>query len=546
MGYLAAALLAVRPFVCEQASLKTGLLFNAIFLLCVLSFFLSARRRIINLKILIAAFIFPGSFLILSCFSVNSFNSYNQITNLLVFSCIFIFVLSLEKRILRFLISSMIVISVVVAIRGIYQYFYGFTYIINNFSSGEITGGGWYAAHMLERQRAVSFFGSPNLLASYLITLLPLSCAYLIKNIRKGHKVKTYLFAVVFTILFGTLLLTKTVGAFLALIISMIWFGLKFIKNKWVKPKKIICFLLILFIFCGFIFLKRTKCFLNLKNPQNSVIQRLYYWQSALSMIRNRSLQGVGAGNYGIVYPRFKSAAANETIYTHNIFLQIWAEGGVLPLLCFIVFIAYVWKRIKCGERNIVALGILSGSIAVLIHNNIDYSFFISQTGHLWWIFTACALNMSNRDDNEKKKKNNNYIVNIILYSIILILGYKTFFYYQAELNFEQGMVFFQEQKYEQARELIAKSLKIRSDNDFAYYNLATIDQIEYSGKYSEEVVSNYKKAISLNPDYAFYYYELGQYFKQYNREEQAEIFLKKAVKAYPTNLKFITSLQKK
>ncbi len=116
---------------------------------------------------------------------------------------------------------------------------------------------------------------------------------------------------------------------------------------------------------------------------------------------------------------------------------------------------------------------------------------------------------------------------------------------YQAEDNLEKGMKSFKEKKFSQALLNIYISLGFSPKNDFGYYLLARCYQEKAKAKFSPLVVENYEKAMALSPEYAFYHYELGAYFMRYGKYKEARRFVKQALRLYPTNKEFTSSLKK-
>lgn len=69
---------------------------------------------------------------------------------------------------------------------------------------------------------------------------------------------------------------------------------------------------------------------------------RILIWQSTLTMVRDHPLTGVGAGNYALVYPRYRKleewGLSQRQIVgeAHNDYLQVAAEAGLIGLAAFL------------------------------------------------------------------------------------------------------------------------------------------------------------------------------------------------------------------
>ncbi|MFH1708918.1 MAG: O-antigen ligase family protein [Planctomycetota bacterium] len=68
-----------------------------------------------------------------------------------------------------------------------------------------------------------------------------------------------------------------------------------------------------------------------------SIAVRKGYWQAAWAMIADHPWRGVGPGNFGHYYPQYKTIAATEVRYPHNIYLQHWSEMGLMAAAAFAV-----------------------------------------------------------------------------------------------------------------------------------------------------------------------------------------------------------------
>ena len=74
----------------------------------------------------------------------------------------------------------------------------------------------------------------------------------------------------------------------------------------------------------------------------NSMLVRGQYWTATAQMIADHPLTGVGGGNFGTHYPRYKLPESLETIQDpHNFVLSVLAQYGPLGLLGFLLAIGW-------------------------------------------------------------------------------------------------------------------------------------------------------------------------------------------------------------
>jgi len=82
---------------------------------------------------------------------------------------------------------------------------------------------------------------------------------------------------------------------------------------------------------------------------------RLAYYSQVLSSFKENPLTGVGHGNWKIVSIKFDGNRMRDYIvqyYTHNDFLQVLAEVGLLGLIFYILFFGTIFKKLFLNIIN--------------------------------------------------------------------------------------------------------------------------------------------------------------------------------------------------
>lgn len=281
----------------------------------------------------------------------------------------FLIVASLTYEEKMHIIQTIVFAGFIISLLAIYQYFFGFQHILAYMKKENIAN--VFALDYINRRRIFFPFVTPNTLAGYLIMIIPLA----IENKSKMWFIVPISLA---------LLLTKSLGALLSLFLGLIIY---FRLRKRLQRKEFILFSGLLIII-GALLIMRYVGQKEHTQPFFSAVMRLNYWKDTLEIIKARPLTGVGLGNFNLNYSR----------YTHNSYLQIWAEMGILGLISIgwliINILGHLVKNIGIPSSNNKLIPILFlANTVFLIHNFIDFTFFLPEVCLIWWLIFGLASN---------------------------------------------------------------------------------------------------------------------------------------------------------
>lgn len=117
----------------------------------------------------------------------------------------------------------------------------------------------------------------------------------------------------------------------------------------------------------------------NINDVNFALVERLAHWQAAQGMIEAHPWLGVGLGNFSGAYPEYSLLRwPTNRGHAHNIYLHTWAETGLLGLIAYVSFWAYViiltfWTvRRTTGWQRGLALGLLGVWAHLLTHHLVD------------------------------------------------------------------------------------------------------------------------------------------------------------------------------
>jgi putative inorganic carbon (HCO3(-)) transporter len=266
----------------------------------------------------------------------------------------------------------MAISAFVISLLAIYQYLFGFRYLLSFVAKQGITD--TFVLDYIGRGRPFLPFVTPNTLAGYLAMMIPLSFVY-----------KNRIWVVI--PLFCALLMTKSLGALASLFLGL---SMYFYLQKG-PTKRNIVFLTVLAIIIGFVFLARLSIPQLHTQPLFSATMRLRYWQDTLEMIKAHPLAGVGPGNFNLTYSR----------YAHNSYLQVWAEMGISGIISML-WLAFALlmgglKKLKNESNRPLVSTLLCASSVFLIHNLVDFSFFLPEVSLGWWLLAGLLISTATK-----------------------------------------------------------------------------------------------------------------------------------------------------
>ncbi|MGD9015531.1 MAG: O-antigen ligase family protein, partial [Candidatus Omnitrophota bacterium] len=320
-------------------------------------------------------------------FSIDRVNSLKELSKYISGILLFLTTISLTYKEKSRLIKAIILAGFIISLLAIYQYFFGFRHILDYLAKNKISSS--FALDYIQRQRVYFPFITPNTLGGYLAMIIPLSFAF------RDRQKKTFFNPFFFVLVSAGLglILTKSLGALISIFLGLlIYFYLHCFLNKDFQrkqkmlDKKKLLFISAFLIMIILVFIIRQSATRQHILPSFSLLMRLNYWRDTLKIIRFVPWTGVGLGNFNLVSAR----------YEHNSYLQIWAEAGILGIVSFLWLVIAVFKsairNIKNSSDSKLMLALITANAVFLIHNLIDFTFFLPEVTLIWWLILGCVL----------------------------------------------------------------------------------------------------------------------------------------------------------
>ena len=282
----------------------------------------------------------------------------------------------------RALVGLMVFSGAMVALVGLYQYF-----IIRSPGSDAWVDGNMFNIAV----RAYSTFQNPNILGAYLLLMIPFAGGALLAVRERALR----LMILGATLLMGVaLILTFSRGAYLGALVAV---GLFLI----LLDRRLI-FLGIFGLIVAAVLMPDAILmrFLSIGDMgDTSTTYRVSIWLGTLDMVRDYWLVGIGPGldTWRLVYPLY-AFAATIAHHSHNLFLQILVETGVVGMVLFLCILYHFYKTAFIslssfgGETRIFAIASISAMTGFLAMGVGDYALYNYRLRLLFWVVLGLGL----------------------------------------------------------------------------------------------------------------------------------------------------------
>jgi hypothetical protein len=205
--------------------------------------------------------------------------------------------------------------------------------------------------------RAMVMFDHPNVMASYLVLIFGLGLGLTLKRLL--HPDETAIdawgkaFPITDKLIYGAtylnlvgLFATGSRNGLLVAITQLIVFGVFARTKRSVLIGGAVCLVGIVTGVIGLGLGDRPRAILNVADDP-----RIGIWKIAIDLIAQRPWLGWGLGNFKLLYPpRLIDPNYLDVFHTHNIWLLLAVEAGLIVMLAMTIFVSYVLYR---GVRHV-------------------------------------------------------------------------------------------------------------------------------------------------------------------------------------------------
>jgi O-antigen ligase len=300
-----------------------------------------------------------------------------------------------SKKKINILIKCYIVTSFILCFIGIVQYFTGFALegqFLTIYEAGE-------------NVKIAATLYNPNAYGAYLILII---FPVIMLGVYEKNRYKKIIYILLSSLILTNILMTYSRNAELG-------FGLGLLVLTVIYSYKLI------FALGGFGFL---ICFIpsvfqrikSITNMSGNVI-RIKLWKTALMMIKEHPILGVGNGNYVTRYNEYIFKYKDLRYYSyrnfpsHNSYLKVQSELGIIGIVSFLgVVITSLFRIRKLYSttedkfHRAFYMGVMASMIAFLFMNISDNLFFVPKATTYFWFLLATAEALLNQRNVFQKK----------------------------------------------------------------------------------------------------------------------------------------------
>lgn len=264
--------------------------------------------------------------------------------------------------------------------------------------------------------RIYSVFTNPNIFAEYLVILTPLAVGtmWYTKSMKKKL---TFIIGV--GVLLLALLMTMSRGGWLGIFVAAFVFVLI------VDKRLLVLTIPIVLIAVPFLPKSILQRFISIgSNVDSSILYRTKIYQITANIIKDNFINGVGFG-YIPFKQVYETYIRTMPIYhAHNTFLEIFAEGGIIGLLVFLILIFSLIKNGLCyltksSDKYIKYLGAgaMASLFGILANGMTEHILYMPRIIFTFWILVGliiCLIRLSknlNKEELKEELRENNLLV---------------------------------------------------------------------------------------------------------------------------------------
>jgi tetratricopeptide (TPR) repeat protein len=275
------------------------------------------------------------------------------------------------------------------------------------------------------------------------------------------------------------------------------------------------------------------------------MVLRVLNWGTTIEMIRDAPLLGKGLHTFGFVYPSYQKLGVNIIHHTHNTYLQLGVEMGIIGTIVFLWFacwwlwrIVRVLKESKDKKVRIWTGSLMVAGLAFFIHHAFDFEFYLPSVTLAGFAVLALAVGVQKKDTVYKialKKRRKSLFTAVgfivaIAVSLLLLVSFYGQMHFQKAMNLLESGASFTEVAFAE----LDKAIRLDPHNSQYHYRYGVALSQRFS-RY-QEGIDKVQEAIRLSPWRHYYHFDLGMIYLVSGEREKGIEEIKQASQLYPLN----------
>jgi len=147
----------------------------------------------------------------------------------------------------------------------------------------------------------------------------------------------------------------------------------------------------------------RFQLLQDYKLAEAGTLDRIEIWKNSIAIIKDFPLTGSGFGSLSSIYPKYETEWAElRVIYSHNDYIQLVAEGGLIALalaawfMCSVISSTLKVIRERRDDYSILLyMGSLAGIFAILVFSVADFNMHIGSNALYFFFLVGLAVSAS-------------------------------------------------------------------------------------------------------------------------------------------------------
>ncbi|HHW30933.1 MAG TPA: hypothetical protein GXX20_04555 [Clostridiaceae bacterium] len=246
--------------------------------------------------------------------------------------------------------------------------------------------------------RISSTMGNENVYGELLVLTLPF---FVTAIINAKTLIKRLVFSAMIIPVVIALFLTGSRSAWISFAVSI--FVFVFLINRKLLPLAILAGALAVPLLPDVIY----RRIMTLFNPnENSLNYRSLIIRHVKPMLMDYWVSGVGLGinAFSSVFKRYLSFGLTSAVHTHNLYLQIWLEAGILSIASFIWFlfrlfknsVTRIFKHVGQSDAKNTLIAGVSALFGILVMGLADHVWFYNRLMLMFWVVVGIILTCLN------------------------------------------------------------------------------------------------------------------------------------------------------